>query len=466
MEVVDPTVSAVFHRESGRRYPLFVRGEGRFLYDSSGRPYLDGVGGGACVTVIGYGNEHVLRAASEQMQRLTFVHNQKYANEPQEMLAARLAGHAPGGVTRAFFVQGGAEANEAALRLIRAYHIARGEPERDVIVTQSQGYHGSTIGTLALTGRLVLHAPVEPWLPPFQHIAPFHCYRCPYGQTYGSCDIACAGVLESIADRVGPRRIAAFLMETIPTSAAPGLVPPPEFLPRVRDWCDRVGALLVLDEVVTGMGRTGKWFACEHWGAVPDALTIAKGLGAGYTPIGALLTHQRVYDAIASASGEFEHGHTLNGNPLSCAVANAVLDVIEEHDLVRRSGELGAWLKAELTAALADVDVVGEIRGLGTLIGIEYVRSRTDRVFLDEGLQFGRAVELEAMARGLLVYGTQSTSSGYVGDGTIVAPAYTMTDSEVEDLVRILRDSVRAVARRIPSGPARNVPIAVGHSPA
>lgn len=217
--------------------------------------------------------------------------------------------------------------------------------------------HGDVV-TVGIEGIGTL---IERWLPPFpfEHIAPFHCFRCPYGRRYASCGIECARALETVAERIGGERIAAFVMQTIPTSAAPGLVPPPEFLPMVREWCDKIGALLVLDEVVTGMGRTGEWFAADHWGVAPDAVTTAKGLGGGYTPIGALMVHQRVYDVIAARSREFEHGHTLNGNPLSCAIANAVLDVIEEQDLVRRSADLGAWLKAELAQSLDDVEMVG-----------------------------------------------------------------------------------------------------------
>ena len=258
--VVEPEHSHVFHRELAQNYPVAVRGEGRRVWDEAGREYLDACGGGAAVAIIGYGNQHVQAAAAKQLAELPFVHNVRFTNKQQERLADRLVTHTPEGINRVYFVQGGAEANEAALRLIRKYHVDRGEPQRDVVVTQAAAYHGSTIGTLSLSGRKSLQHPVEPWLLPFEHIAAFECFRCPYGKQYESCDIDCARVLDDVAERVGPERIAAFVMESVPTSAAPGLVPPPEFVPMVREWCDRVGALLVLDEVVTGMGRTGKWW--------------------------------------------------------------------------------------------------------------------------------------------------------------------------------------------------------------
>ncbi len=466
--LVDPADSAVFHRELNKTYPLMVRAEGRTIWDSSGRAFLDAASGGAAVTVIGYGNKHVQAEAARQMAELPYVHNAKFTNLQQERLARRLASHAPSGVARTFFVQGGAEANEAALRLIRRYHVDRGEPQRDIVVTQTAAYHGSTVGTLALSGRKSLQEPVGPWLPPFEHFAAFHCYRCPYGKQYGTCGIECAHVLDSIAERVGPGRIAAFMMETVPTSAGAGLVPPPEFLPIVREWCDRIGALLVLDEVLTGMGRTGRWFATEHWGVVPDAMTIAKGLGAGYTPIGALMVHQRVYDAIDDASRDFEHGHTLNGNPLSCAVGNAVLDVIEEQDLVSRSASLGAWLKERLAEKLADLDHVGEVRGLGTLIGIEYVRSRSGKEITDPASRFTASVMQYAFEDGLLISGTGNNAEVNLGECTILVPAYTTTDAEAEVIVEKVARAIRRASERL-DGSVRttSIPIAIGHgSPA
>jgi adenosylmethionine-8-amino-7-oxononanoate aminotransferase len=462
-ERVDPLRSRVFHRELDKSYPVIVRGEGCRLWDSAGREYLDAVGGGAAVAVIGYGNQHVLDVAAQQLAVLPFVHNAKFTTIPQEMLAERLTEHAPDGINRAFFVQGGAEANEAALRVIRKYHVDRGEPQRDVVVTQAAAYHGSTIGTLALSGRRTLQHPVEPWLPPFEHIMPFHCYRCPYDKEYETCAIECAKVLDTVAERVGAGRIAAFVMEPVPLSAAPGLVPPSEFLPMVRDWCDRVGALLVLDEVVTGMGRTGRWFATDHWGVVPDAMTIAKGLGAGYTPIGALLVHDHVFDVINAGSREFEHGHTLNGNPVSCAVAGAVLDVLEDDGLVERSAKLGAWLKDELADELANVDAVGEVRGLGTLIGIEYVAGRATRSILDPALRFGSTLQNRALGEGLVVSGSLNNREVLVGECTTLAPAYTMSDTEAEEVVARLGRAVRTtVTDLLPDNSASELPLSLG----
>jgi adenosylmethionine-8-amino-7-oxononanoate aminotransferase len=463
MARVDPLQSSVFHRELYKMYPSMVRGEGCRLWDSSGNEYLDASGGGAAVAVIGFGNKHVQEAAAAQMALLPFVHNAKFTNPQQERLAARVAQHAPVGLDRVFFVQGGAEANEAALRMIRKYHVDRGEPQRDIVVTQAAAYHGSTIGTLALSGRRSLQHPVEPWLPPFEHIPAFQCMRCPYGMHYESCNTECARVLDSMADRIGPDRIAAFMMETIPMSGAPALVPPPEFLPLVREWCDRLGALLVLDEVVAGMGRTGKWFATEHWNVTPDAITTAKGLGAGYTPIGALIAHNRVFDVINNGSREFEHGHSLNGNPVSCAIGNAVLDVIEEGDLVARSGKIGTTLKAALAQDLEDVDSVAEVRGLGTILGVEYTVGRETLEILDPRLNFGGRLTENALEEGLVVGGSNNNKEVNVGECTIVAPAFTMSDAEVEMTAERLGRAVRKTVRELfpHQGPATR-PLSLG----
>lgn len=464
VQIVDPAASAVFHRYPARSYPVMVRAEGVRLYDASGREYLDGNGGGAAVAVLGYGNAHVREAASAQMAELPFIHNVLFTNRQQERLAERLAGHAPSGLNRTYFVQGGAEANEAALRLIRSYHVDRGEPNRDIVVTHAAAYHGSTIGTLSLSGRKNLQHPMGPWILPWEHFAPFHCYRCPYGQEYATCNIDCARILWDIADRVGPERIAAFMMEPIPASAAPGLVPPPEFLPMVRKWCDEVGALMVLDEVVTGMGRTGRWFASEHWGVVPDAMTIAKGLGAGYAPIGALVARDSVYEVIANASKDFEHGHTLNGNPVSCAAANAVLDVIEGEDLVARSAALGSWIRSQLAESLADVNIVGEVRGLGTLIGIEFVADRESGAILDPGLGMPLKVIRAGWDEGVFMGCSGNNTEVGVGESALLAPAYVMSDTDAELLVERVTRAIRRVATEIaPELPRTRIPLSLGH---
>ncbi|MGI8606908.1 MAG: aspartate aminotransferase family protein [Gaiellaceae bacterium] len=419
----------LFPPELDHAYPVAVRGEGVWLEDVDGNRYLDAMSGGSMAATLGYGRADLVAAAREQSSQLAYVHNELLTNPAQERLARELVEVAPEGFTRAHFVTGGAEANEAALRLARHYHVDRGEPERWRVISPAQSYHGPTIATLALTGRPGLHGPLAPYFPQaFLHIPP----------TTERFDLTGEATLEAL-DRAlaeaGPETVSAFFCEPISAAALPAHKPPDRFWEGLAERRERHGFLICFDEIVTGLGRTGSWFAAHDLPFVPDVIATAKGLGAGYTAIGATLCREHVYDAVAAGSRGFPLGHTWNGAPLSCAVGVAVLEALRRERLVERVHERGPRLRQELEDALRDVPLVSEVRGHGFLLGIEYADPRDAKSFLPPELGVAGKIDATALEHGLIVLSTQPTRDGYAGDQTLFAPAFTATDEELTEMV-------------------------------
>ncbi len=439
--VVRSDETAVFPRELDKAYPLIERAEGVWLYDAAGDAILDAVGGGAMVASLGHGVPELIEAARRQAERISFVYNLRATTPAQEALAAELLGIAPE-FSRVHFVSGGSEANEMALRLARSYHVERGEPDRWRFVTQAQAYHGPTWATLAMTGRPGLQHPYGPYLSSQLHIPPSTWRFDPTGE-------AALVALDRALEEAGPGTVAAFFCEAVSGASLPGYSPPDRFWRGLGERRREHGFLVVLDEIVTGIGRTGTWFACQQLPLVPDIVTTAKGLGAGYAPVGAVLCSEAVYEAFAHGSREFEHGHTWDGAPLSCAVGLAVLRYLKEHRLVDRVAERGPSLRAELDAALAGSRLVKKVRGRGFLLGIDYVDPRDGRSFLPRELAVASRINEEAFRRGLLVYSTQPTGDGYTGDQTLLTPAFVSTDDELALIVERTADTVLAVERTL-----------------
>jgi adenosylmethionine-8-amino-7-oxononanoate aminotransferase len=432
----------VFIRELDRPYPLIDRAEGVWLYDPAGTAYLDAVGGGAMVTSVGHGVPELVEAAREQAARVSFLYNQQFTTAPQEELARELLALAPEGFTRAHFVTGGAEANETAVRLARSYHVERGEPGRWQIVSPAQAYHGPTAVALSLTGRPGLHHHYAPYLTPHLHIPPSTWRFDPTGES-------ALMALDRALEEAGPETVSAFFCEPVSAAALPAYSPPDRFWEGLAERRDRHGFLICLDEVVTGMGRTGTWFAAEQLPFVPDVITTAKGLGAGYAPIGAVLCREEVYRAVAEGSRAFELGHTWDGAPLPCAVGLAVVRYLREHALVERVRADGPRLLHALRAELSGCELVAEVRGRGFLLGIDYADPRDGRSFLPPELGLARRIDAEALARGLVVYSTQPTADGYAGDQTLLAPAFTSTEEELSQIVERMAETVRAVESEV-----------------
>jgi adenosylmethionine-8-amino-7-oxononanoate aminotransferase len=432
----------VFPRELDRGYPLITRAEGVRLWDAGGNEYLDALSGGAMVTSLGHGVREIIDAAAKQAREVSYLYSQQLTNPAQEELASVLAELAPADFSRVHFVAGGSEANETALRLARSYHVERGEPDRWRVISPAQAYHGPTVAALSLTGRPALQGPFGRYGAEHLHIPPSTWRFDPSGE------VALAALDEAL-ELAGPGTVAAYFCEPVSAASLPGYSPPETFWRGLAGRAGEHGFLVCLDEVVTGMGRTGSWFAAGQLPIEADIIATAKGLGAGYAPVGAMLCSERVYGAVAGGSRAFELGHTWGGAPLQCAVGLAVIEYLREHRLVERVAERGPTLRGELELALGDCDIVREVRGRGFLLGIDYVDPRDGESFLDLDLGMARRIDNEALERGLIVYSTQPTSDGYTGDQTLIAPAFTTTDEEFSAMVERMADTVRTVERGI-----------------
>jgi len=428
--------------EFGREMPVVVRGEGVWIEDAAGRRYLDAMSGGSMAATLGHGRKDIIAAARAQAEALAFVHNERLTNPAQERLAEELVAVAPDGFTRARFTVSGADANEMAIQIARSYHVERGEPDRWQVISPAQAYHGPTMETLALTGRPGLHGPFGPYLPKHLHIPPSSWRFDPSGE-------AALEALDRALDEAGPENVSAFFCEPISAAALPAYTPPPRFWQGLAERRDRHGFLVCFDEVVTGVGRTGEWFAGAATACAPDIIATAKGLGAGYAAIGAVLVREHVYEAFARGSRRFTLGHTWDGAPLACAVGLAVLHAMRSEGLVERVRDRGAELLREVTDALADVPLVREVRGHGYLLGVSFVDPRDGESFLPPELRVGGRIDAEAFDRGLIVLSTQPTRDGYAGDQTLFAPAFTATDEELREMVARFRDVVHHVAAEV-----------------
>lgn len=440
--------SSVFPRFLDLAYPNIERGEGVRLYRTDGRELLDACSGGAMVACLGHGVREIVDAAAAQAERLSYVYNHHFTNEAQERLAARLIETAAPEMARVRFVSGGAEANETAIRLVRQYHVERGESQRWRIISPAQAYHGATIGTLALTGRPALQRPFEEYLPAHLHIPPTAFREDPTGE-------AALAELDRLLDEAGDT-VAAFSCEPVSAAAQPAYSPPEGFWRGLDERRREHGFLVCFDEIVTGMGRTGSWLAYQQLPLEPDVVTVGKGLGAGYFPIAATLCRQHVYDALDEGSGDFEHGHTWDGAPLPCAVGLAVLDYLVEHRLVERVKGRGPGLRDELERAVGHLDLVREVRGRGFLLGVELVDPRDGESLLPPEVDVAELVDQTAYEHGVLVTSAHASLDGLVGDQTLLAPAYTATDEELaamlERFAAALADVERKVKERLAQG--------------
>ena len=440
--MIEAVQTNVFPRLLDLAYPSVERGEGVRLYTTDGFEVLDACSGGAMVACLGHGATEIVQAARAQAERISYVYNHHFTNEPQERLAERLIELAAPEMARVRFGSGGSEANETALRLIRQYHVDRGEPGRWRIISPAQAYHGALMGALALTGRRSLQQPYGDYLPGHLHIAPATWRFDPTGQ-------AALEELDRLLETAGPDTVAAFFCEPVSAAALPGYTPPDSFWEGVAERRERHGFLVCFDEVVTGMGRTGSWFAGQQLPIEPDIVTGGKGLGAGYAPLAATLCKDHVYQALADGSRNFEHGHTWDGAPLPCAVGLAVLDTLVERGLVERVRTRGPSLRDEFEQALSGSEIVKEVRGRGFLLGVELIDPRDGESFLPDELDAASLVDQKAFEHGLLVTSTHSTADGYTGDQTLLAPAFVATDQELAEMVERFAVTVADVERTV-----------------
>ena len=434
----------VLHRHLHFTPPVAVSGQGVYLTDAQGRNYLD-ASGGAAVSCLGHGHPDVLAAMHAQIDKLAYAHTSFFTTEVAEELADKLIGTAPRGTSHVYFVSGGSEAMEAALKMGRQYFVEIGQPQRRHFIARRQSYHGNTLGALAIGGNEWRRAPFAPLLMSATHVAPCYPYREQLaGQTPDQYAQHLIQELEQAILELGADQVIAFVAETIGGATAGVLVPVPGYLRAVRELCDRYGILLILDEVMCGMGRTGTLHACEQEGVVPDMLAIAKGLGGGYQPIGAVLAQERIVAALRDGSGFFQHGHTYLGHAVACSAALAVQRVVERDQLLAQVRSRGAFLHKLMRETWGEHPHVGDIRGRGLFWGIELVRERDRKTPFDPALKLHARIKQEAMARGLMVYPMGGTVDGRCGDHVLVAPPFIVSEAELGMIVERLGSAMDA----------------------
>ncbi|TFV79952.1 aspartate aminotransferase family protein [Bradyrhizobium frederickii] len=442
--------SRVLHRSLRETPPKAIGGEGVYLFAEDGRRVID-ASGGAAVSCLGHQHPRVIAAMAKQASTLAYAHTAFFSSEPAEALAETLVGHEPGGLAYAYFVSGGSEAIEASIKLARQYFIERDEPQRQHFIARRQSYHGNTLGALAAGGNAWRRAPYAPLLSgAFSHVTPAFAYHEKHdGESDAQFVARLAAELESEFERLGPNTVAAFLAEPVVGATAGAVTAPDGYFRAVREICDRHGALLILDEVMCGMGRTGTTHAWEQEGVAPDIQAIAKGLGGGYQPIGAMLASGKIIDTIRSGSGAFLHGHTYLAHPLACAAALAVQDVIREDRLLDRVRERGKQLEQRLTERFGNHRHVGDIRGRGLFWAIELVADRASRASFDPALKLHQKIKAEAFAAGLGCYPGGGTVDGVRGDHVLLAPPYIASADEIDLIVDKLGSAVDNVLRSV-----------------
>jgi len=434
----------ILHRSPNALMPVAVSGSGVEIVDADGRRYLD-ASGGAAVSCLGHGHAEVLDAMRKQLDTIAYAHTAFFTTEAAERLADRLIEDAPPGMSHVYLVSGGSEAIEAALKMARQYFVEIGEPQRRHLIARRQSYHGNTLGSLAVGGNAWRRAQFEPLLIKTHHIDPCYAYRLKReGESDADYAARAAQALEDRILEIGADRVIAFVAETVVGATLGAVTAVGDYFKRIRAICDRYGVLLILDEVMCGMGRTGTLHACEQEGIAPDLLVAAKGLGGGYQPIGAVMLSKRIYEAFANGSGAFQHGHTYMGHPVAAAAALAVQDVIRRDGLLARVVEMGARLESGLKERFGQHPSVGDIRGRGLFRALELVSDRASKQPFDPAAKVHARIKREAMARGLMVYPMGGTVDGVEGDHVLLAPPFVVEGSQVDAIVDRLGAALEA----------------------
>jgi len=425
--------TSLFSRNLRKPYPVAVRGQGCWIVDASGRRYLD-ASGQAAVVSIGHGIAEIGRAMAEQSSKIAFAHTTQFVSEPAEKLAARVLAIAPANFRnggRVYYTSGGSEATETAIKLARQYFLETKQPLRYRVVSRKQSYHGSTLGAMSVSGNVGRRAPYAPMVPEWGHVAPCFCYHCPFDKTYPGCNVACADDLDKFLRANDASSVAAFLFEPV-VGATLGAAPAVDgYTARIAEICRQNGILVIADEVMTGMGRTGKPFASSHWGFEPDIILTGKGIASGYAPLGAVLVAPHIVDAFERGTATFMHGFTYQAHPVATAAGNAVFDYLEAHQLFERVAPAGESLYKAI-AKLASHPHVGQVRGLGLLQGVEFVKDKNTRETFPKDAGIAEKIRLAALENGVLLYPGQGTVDGSRGDHILLAPPFVIKPEEGE----------------------------------
>ena len=444
--VTNPSAGRVFRRTSAADPPVAVEAHGSTIRDETGREYLDAAGG-AIVVGVGHGRREIAAVMADQAARLAYAHGSVFTTEPLEAYARDVAPYLPVDDPAIYPVSGGSEAMETALKLVRAYHIARGESGRWIVLARWGSYHGNTLGALDLSGRRPLRRPYEAWLGRFRHVSAAYPYRAgdPGSNALGSAD-ELAAELERAIETAEPDSVAAFVAEPIVGATLGAVEPPDGYWPAIAEICRRHGVLLVADEVMTGFGRTGRWFGFDHWGIRPDILVAAKGATSGYWPFGFAAASGPIHEAIRSA-GPFVHGFTYSHQPVGAAVAREVLRILETERLVEASATKGEHLRSLLGTRLAEHPHVGEVRGRGLLVGIELVADRETRAPFPRAARVAEATLTAARDRGVLLYSGTGTADGVDGDVLLLGPPFVVTDAELDTIAALTTEAIEITTR-------------------
>jgi adenosylmethionine-8-amino-7-oxononanoate aminotransferase len=438
----------IFYRNLRKTYPIVDRAEGVFLWDKNGKRYLDG-SGGACVVSIGHGVPEVRAAMLAQADRLAFSHGSHFTSEAAIECAERLCSMAPDTrLSKVYFLSGGSEAVETAVKLVRQYWREVGKPDKYKVISRWTSFHGNTTGALALGGHTGRRRHYHPLFLHTPHIEPCYCYRCPFHKTPEVCDLECADQLERTIKYEGPDAVAAFIAEPVVGATAGALVPKEGYWQRIREICDAYDIKLIADEVMTGCGRCGHNFCLDRWQVTPDLIVTAKGLSSGYTPLGAVIVMEEIHEAIREGSGAFVHGHTYSQNPLSTAIGATVLRYLEVHGLVERSKRMGEYLLGRLQG-LFHLEMVGDVRGMGLFAGVELVKDKSTKATFDPKLKVNVQVAAEAVERGLITYPGGGGADGINGDHILIAPPFIITEAQIDEVVAILEESIKAVRKNL-----------------
>lgn len=441
----------VFYRNQNWHYPQIEKGEGIYLVDTHGKRYIDGCSGSA-VANIGHGNKEVAAYTKEHMERIAFTHLSRWTVDSIENCAAKIAEWAPGDLNHVYFVSGGSEATETAIKMARQYFVERdgNHSSKWKVISKWNSFHGNTMGSLSLTGITGRRKIYDPMLIPFPKIPQFYHYRNPWHcESLEATSIKAAEALESEILRHGADNICAFISEPIIGSAAPGVHPTATYFKRVKAICEKYDILLIIDEVMAGFGRTGKTFAIDHFGIVPDIIATAKGMSSGYTPLGATIASDKVFNTImVEGSGHFIHGHTYAGNPLSCGIACKVMEILERENYVANAAQQGAYLMAKLQT-LYDCPIVGDVRGKGLMIGIEFVKDQATKEPFDTTVGLKNKIMEACLDEGLVIYPGGGSVDGVRGDHILIAPPISITQDEINVLYERLEKGIRKVAANL-----------------
>jgi len=434
-----PTSSGLFPRNFKKTFPIATRGEGCWIIADDGRRFLD-ASGQAAVVSIGHGVPEIGRAMAGQSSQIAFAHTSQFHTTAAETLASRLLAMAPpnfrnGG--RVYFTSGGSEATETAIKLARQFHLECGQKDRYRVLSRRQSYHGSTLGAMTVSGNVARRAPYEPLISEWGHIAPCFCYHCPFDKTFPQCELACADDLQAHLGGQARDQAAAFIFEPVVGATLGSAVPPEGYAARITEICRKNGILLIADEIMTGMGRTGKPFAVQHWSVEPDMILVGKGIASGYAPLGAVLASARVVEAFERGSGGFLHGFTYQAHPVSTAAGNAVLDYLEAHKLFDRVNAAGQELRCALSLLQSHPNV-GEVRGLGLLLGVEFVKNKATRQTFPREQNIAEKIRQACLEEGVLTYPTQGCVDGLRGDHILLAPPFTISTAECSLIARAL----------------------------